>query len=98
MLAGAGDKGLEAAEQTIACLSETRHAYGRSALCLSGGGARGVYHLGVIKALSEANLLPRVISGSSAGSLIAAKLAVTVSFVLLVSKIKRNSVFLYFRM
>lgn len=48
--------------------------YGRSALMLSGGGVLGFYHLGVVKALSEQNLLPRVISGASAGSLIAGTL------------------------
>lgn len=47
------------------------HCYGRSALMLSGGGILGFYHLGVVKALLEHGLLPRVISGSSAGSLIA---------------------------
>ncbi len=45
--------------------------YGRSALMLSGGGVLGFYHLGVVKALMAENLLPRVISGSSAGSMIA---------------------------
>jgi TAG lipase/steryl ester hydrolase/phospholipase A2/LPA acyltransferase len=47
------------------------HCYGRSALMLSGGGILGFYHLGVVKTLLENNLLPRVISGSSAGSMIA---------------------------
>ena len=46
--------------------------YGRSALLLSGGGVLGFYHLGVVKTLLEQNLLPRVISGSSAGALVAA--------------------------
>jgi TAG lipase/steryl ester hydrolase/phospholipase A2/LPA acyltransferase len=46
--------------------------FGRSALMLSGGGVLGFYHLGVVKALVEQGLLPRVISGSSAGSLVAA--------------------------
>jgi len=45
--------------------------YGRSALMLSGGGVLGFYHLGVVKALLEQDLLPRVISGASAGSLVA---------------------------
>jgi NTE family protein len=45
--------------------------FGRSALMLSGGGVLGFYHLGVVKALLEEGLLPRVISGSSAGSLVA---------------------------
>jgi TAG lipase/steryl ester hydrolase/phospholipase A2/LPA acyltransferase len=45
--------------------------YGRSALMLSGGGVLGFYHLGVVKTLLDQGLLPRVISGSSAGSLVA---------------------------
>ncbi|AQA20349.1 patatin [Halioglobus japonicus] len=45
--------------------------FGRSALMLSGGGILGFYHLGVVKTLMEQNLLPRVISGSSAGSIMA---------------------------
>ncbi len=47
------------------------HCYGRSALMLSGGGILGFYHLGVVKTLLEQKMLPRVISGSSAGSMIA---------------------------
>ncbi|MFT4825530.1 MAG: TAG lipase/steryl ester hydrolase/phospholipase A2/LPA acyltransferase [Halioglobus sp.] len=45
--------------------------FGRSALMLSGGGVLGFYHLGVVKTLLDEGLLPRVISGSSAGSLVA---------------------------
>jgi NTE family protein len=45
--------------------------FGRSALMLSGGGVLGFYHLGVVKTLLSQGLLPRVISGSSAGSLVA---------------------------
>jgi len=51
---------------------ELRHSLGRSALLLSGGITLGLYHLGVVKALHENGLLPRVISGSSAGSIVAA--------------------------
>ncbi|ORX96473.1 patatin-domain-containing protein [Basidiobolus meristosporus CBS 931.73] len=47
-------------------------SYGRTALCLSGGASFGYYHLGVIKTLAEKDLLPKVITGTSAGSLIAA--------------------------
>jgi NTE family protein len=39
-------------------------------LVLSGGGARGFAHLGVIQALNEAGIFPDVISGTSAGALI----------------------------
>lgn len=46
--------------------------FGRSALMLSGGGALGPFHLGVVKALHEQGLLPEVLSGASAGSMVAA--------------------------
>jgi NTE family protein len=38
-------------------------------LVLSGGGARGFAHLGVIEALNEAGIYPDAISGTSAGAL-----------------------------
>ncbi|KAA8496595.1 Triacylglycerol lipase SDP1 [Porphyridium purpureum] len=54
--------------------NETRHAYGRTALMLSGGSTLGLLHLGVGKALIECNLLPRVVCGTSAGALVASLL------------------------
>ena len=39
-------------------------------LVLSGGGARGFAHLGVIEALNEAGIFPDVISGTSAGAIV----------------------------
>lgn len=51
--------------------SESRHAFGRTALCLSGGAFMGLYHFGVIKALYEEDLLPKIVTGSSAGSIVA---------------------------
>ena len=56
----------------LAFFNETRHAYGRTALLLSGGAYLGFYHIGVVKALFLEGLLPRVVSGASAGSLVAA--------------------------
>ena len=41
----------------------------KTGLVLSGGGARGFAHLGVIEALNEAGIFPDVISGTSAGAL-----------------------------
>ena len=41
-------------------------------LTLSGGGMRGVAHIGVLRALDEFGLKPQVISGSSAGAIIGA--------------------------
>lgn len=42
----------------------------KTGLVLSGGGARGFAHLGVIQALNEAGIFPDVISGTSAGAII----------------------------
>jgi predicted acylesterase/phospholipase RssA len=44
--------------------------FGSTALLLSGGASNGYYHLGVVKALLEKDILPNIISGSSAGALI----------------------------
>ncbi len=41
-------------------------------LALSGGGARGIAHLGVLKALDELGIKPDLISGSSAGAVVGA--------------------------
>jgi NTE family protein len=41
----------------------------KTGLVLSGGGARGFAHLGVIQALNENNIYPDVISGTSAGAI-----------------------------
>ena len=41
-------------------------------LALSGGGARGIAHLGVLQALEEIGAKPQMISGSSAGALFGA--------------------------
>lgn len=49
-------------------------SFGRPALLLSGGASLGVFHIGVVKALWEHGLLPDVVTGSSAGSIIAAAL------------------------
>lgn len=50
-------------------------SFGRSALLLSGGASMGLFHLGVIDELIRQRLLPRVITGSSAGSVIGGFLA-----------------------
>ncbi|MGL4292981.1 MAG: patatin-like phospholipase family protein [Bacteroidales bacterium] len=41
-------------------------------LALSGGGARGYAHIGVLKALEEFHLIPDLIAGVSAGSIVGA--------------------------
>lgn len=49
-----------------------RHMLGNTALLLSGGGALGTHHIGVLEALLDVGLLPRIISGSSSGAIMAA--------------------------
>jgi NTE family protein len=41
----------------------------KTGFVLSGGGARGFAHLGVIQALNEAGISPDIISGTSAGAI-----------------------------
>ncbi|KAI8895559.1 acyl transferase/acyl hydrolase/lysophospholipase [Globomyces pollinis-pini] len=50
----------------------TLKSFGRTALLLSGGGTFGLVHGGSVKVLYEQGLLPRIITGSSAGSIVAA--------------------------
>ncbi len=47
-------------------MKETKYKCG---LVLSGGGARGFAHLGLLQALNDAGIFPDVISGTSAGAL-----------------------------
>ena len=61
--------------EKLTFLRETRHSFGRTALVLSGGGVMGVFHLGVLKALVDHHMVPRILAGSSAGSLVCAFIA-----------------------
>jgi len=56
-------------------MKRTARSFGRSALLFSGGASLGLFHLGVIKELTAEGILPRVITGSSAGAVIAGILA-----------------------
>jgi len=49
-------------------------------LVLSGGGARGAAHIGVIKALEEHKIVPTHIAGTSAGAIVGALYAAGVSW------------------
>lgn len=49
--------------------------FGSSALMLSGSGTLFFFHLGVMRALREVDLMPRVISGSSGGSFVGCMVA-----------------------
>ncbi|XP_062166331.1 triacylglycerol lipase SDP1-like [Alnus glutinosa] len=62
-------------EEKLAFMHETRHAFGRTALLLSGGASLGSFHIGVVRTLVEHKLLPRIIAGSSVGSIMCAVVA-----------------------
>lgn len=66
-------KGVTKAEQ-LDFFHRASICFGRSALMMSGAGTFLFYHVGVLKALWEQDLLPEVISGSSGGALVAAVL------------------------
>ncbi|KAJ5086352.1 hypothetical protein NUU61_007659 [Penicillium alfredii] len=53
-------------------LHDTRQAFGRTTLLLQGGSAFGWCHWGVVKALHLQGLLPRIITGTATGAMIAA--------------------------
>ncbi|MCI2228337.1 patatin-like phospholipase family protein [Polaribacter sp. MSW13] len=62
-------------------------------LVLSGGGARGAAHIGVIKALEEYNITPTHISGTSAGAIIGALYAAGVDWSEMLNFFKTISIF-----
>lgn len=64
-----------AAEEKRLLFKHIHANYGRTALCLSGGASFAYYHLGLVKALVDADLLPDVITGTSGGALIAGLVA-----------------------
>ena len=51
----------------------------KTGLVLSGGGAKGAYHVGVVKALAEYRIEVDIISGASIGALNGALLATSSS-------------------
>jgi TAG lipase / steryl ester hydrolase / phospholipase A2 / LPA acyltransferase len=71
-IAATDDK--EHAIEMLQVLKESYRSLGRTALCLSGGGALAMYHFGVLKVLLSEGLCPQVISGTSGGSIVAAYL------------------------
>eukprot|EP00056_Hartaetosiga_gracilis_P011364 m.171196 g.171196 ORF g.171196 m.171196 type:complete len:662 (+) comp13495_c2_seq7:157-2142(+) len=64
-------------KEKVLIFKKIQQSFGRSALMLSGGGGMGIHHLGVIRTLHDAGMLPRIICGSSVGSLIASGICTT---------------------
>lgn len=55
----------------LSILRQTKRNIGKTALVLSGGATFGLFHIGVLAVLFEADLIPKVISGTSAGAIVA---------------------------
>lgn len=61
-------------EDKLEFFHRAQECFGRSALMLSGSGSLLYFHIGVVLALAEQDLLPKVISGSSGGAFIGSML------------------------
>jgi TAG lipase/lysophosphatidylethanolamine acyltransferase len=59
-------------QDKLGLLINRRMAYGRTVLVLQGGSIFGLCHLGVVKAMYQRTLLPRIIAGTGTGALMAA--------------------------
>lgn len=66
-------------------------------LALSGGGARGIAHIGVLQALEDHGIKPDVLSGTSAGAIVAALYASGKSPVEILALVKEASLFKFFK-
>ncbi|CAF4766344.1 unnamed protein product [Rotaria sp. Silwood1] len=64
--------GILSTEFVLQALKDMKSHYGATALCLSGGAGIGHYHWGVVKALLSSGYLPKIISGTSSGAVVAA--------------------------
>lgn len=58
--------------QNIATAFRQRHQKKKLGIVLSGGGARGIVHVGVLKALEQHGIFPDVVAGSSMGAVVGA--------------------------
>ena len=75
-ITGMGPYAAMSTQTKLDFIHDTRQAFGRSSLVLQGGAIFGLCHLGIIKALFLRGLLPRIITGTATGALIAALVAV----------------------
>lgn len=66
-------------------------------LALSGGGARGVAHIGVLRALAEHGIEPDVVSGTSAGAIVATWYAAGLSIEEMLEIVAESSLFKAFK-
>ncbi|WP_445115761.1 DUF3336 domain-containing protein [Acinetobacter sp. WZC-1] len=64
-------------QDKLSFFENCQKAYGQPALMFSGGATLGLFHSGVCKVLMEQDLMPKVLSGSSAGAIVTAMMGVS---------------------
>ncbi len=64
------DSGDISPEEKLDFFRRASHCFGHSAFMMSGSGSLLYFHMGVARAMFEADLLPSVMSGSSGGSIV----------------------------
>lgn len=74
-IAASTDPSVLPVEKT-AFFSELQQAFGRTVLILHGGASFGMCHLGVVKALHAAGMMPKIFCGSYIGALVASLICV----------------------
>ena len=57
-------------DELLDFFERAEHCYGNSALMMSGAGSLLFFHVGVLKALWQQDLLPEILSGSSGGAIV----------------------------
>jgi TAG lipase/lysophosphatidylethanolamine acyltransferase len=75
IIADSRDASIDEASKTE-FFSELLQTFGKTVLILHGGASFGMCHLGVVKALHDQNLMPRIICGSYVGALVASLICV----------------------
>lgn len=69
------DSGVISEEEKMDFFRRASHCFGRSAFMMSGSGSLLFFHVGVMRALAEADLVPSILSGSSGGAIIGSVVA-----------------------
>lgn len=64
-------------QEKISFFENCAQVYGQPAIMFSGGATLGLFHTGVCKVLFEQDLMPKVLSGSSAGAMMTAMLGIS---------------------
>lgn len=95
---GAGEVALPQFSRRCPPSRRSASQVGRTALALSGGGSLAMAHMGVVRALLEGGLLPRVIAGTSGGSIIAGMVRREAAWCLASTHVCRTPIFTLLQM